>query len=342
MTTQAVEYQNFSDFHEAVKALVAPEGLGEELIIFFRDQVGNALADIQTLIPQARVMNVSMFDKSDATEFCGASILNGPAEKVTQVFVYLPGTDCRKYFYKRVDTAAIDCWQERQRCVLCAAAEPPSYALYSSPFCNYSIAGDTACDTAYPYVTASEDDCRFKSLDDDDRMFAVGPDGKLFLAPRFPCHYVVVAQSQGIRKKFNNADQVLIDQQIREAVVNYVEHKVALKEKDRVAAGDYFNAYTLNLRMLRYRYWDETNVEAKRDCSAALEERMSSFLPLYQTSGLATSSQTGDSDEVQEVLRGETPPVNGPEDPTRPAIFYYKAGFGEGLLTWDPDLLVWG
>lgn len=333
-----LEYQSFDTFRSTVQGLVAPESLAEELIPFFRDQVGNALADIQTLIPGTRVMNVSMYDKADSTEFCAASILNGPAEKITQVFAFKPGLDCRKYFYKRVDTAAIDCWQEQQRCVLCNFTD--STAIYDSYFCNYSINGLYGCDV--PYITVPEDDCRFRSLGDDDRIFAVGPDRKLFLAPRFPCGYAIVVQSQGIRRKFNNADQVLIDQQIREAVVNYVEHKVALKEKDRVAAGDYFNAYTLNLRTLRYRYWDEENVEAKRDCTGAISQLMSTFQPLYQTSGLATSTQTGQGDDVQEVYRGDSPPAQ-PEDPSRPALFIYKPNspFGTGMLSWDPDLQDW-
>lgn len=276
-----IEYQSFSAFRDVVQRLVAPEDLGEEMEPFFRDQIGNALADIQTLIPWYREMNVDFYTKEMVNEFCAASIFDGPVGKPVTMFAYKPGSDCKKFYYQRKSTAAIDCWMEQQRCTQCAVTTPPSTAIYDSPYCNYIIGGEVACDP--PYMTAEEDDCRFRNLDDDDRIFAIGADYKVFAAPRFPCNYILAIQWQGIRRKWDNAHLVPVDQQLREAVVNYVEAKMAVKERNSSAARDYLDLYSVNLRMLNHRYNDEQRTDPKRDCSAGIEELMAAFNPLYAT-----------------------------------------------------------
>jgi len=281
-----IEYQPFDTFRSTVQELVAPEDLAEQLAPYFRDQVGNALSDIQTLIEGFRSMNVMLFGKADVNEFCAASIFQGPVGKVTQLFAYKPGKDCRKLYYQRTSVAAVDCWMERQRCVLCNAKDPPSHQIYDSPYCNYWLEGDEACGPPY-LLTEPEDDCKFRGLDDDDRIFAVGPDYKVYAAPRFPCGYNLLLQWQGVNRKWNDNDLVLVDQQLREAVTNYVEHKVAMKEKDTGTSKFYFDAYTVNLRTIRYRYGDEHDTEAKRDCSAGVEQLMADAHSLYPTPAYA-------------------------------------------------------
>lgn len=342
----AIEYQSFTDFLAVVQPLVAPEDLGEEMTSFFRDQVANALADLQTMIPWLRGFNVNIYTKADVEEFCAASIVQGPQGKVTQLFAYLPGRDCKKLYYKRSTTAAIDCWVERQRCVQCALTPAPT-DIYDTPYCNYVIGGETAC--APPYLNGAEDDCRFKGLDDDDRIFAVGPDYKVFAAPRFPCGYYLLMQWQGIRRKWDDADLVPVDQQMRECVVNRVEKKMAMKERDFAAAREYEAEYTLCLRTLRYRYHDEQDVESKRDCTAAIEQMLPAFAPLYTTadfspygggtgggSGGGGGGSTGSSG-VQQVYSGRDPLP--PDDPTLPALSYPVGG---GTVTqWDVASQTW-
>lgn len=277
----AIEYQPFSEFYSTLLPLVAPEDLGEELQPLFRDQIGNALADIQTLIPWFRGFNVDIIEKggtNGVSEFCNASIFQGPIGKITQIFAYKPGLDCRKYHYKRASIAALDCWMERQRC-LCPATTPVSTSIYDSPYCNYVVAGEDACEA--PFLSGEEDDCRFRSLCSNDRIYAVGPDYKVYAAPRFPCGYLLMVHWQGIRRKWDTGSLVPVDQQLREAVVNYVEHKMALKERNSMAMQEYFAEYTLNLRMLNYRYHDEMDTSPARDCSAGIDQLMSSFSPLY-------------------------------------------------------------
>lgn len=274
----AIEYQTFTDFYEVVKDLVAPEALAEELADYFRDQIGNALADIQTLIPWTRGFNTSIYTKAEVEEFCATSVFQGPVGKITQLFAYKPGRDCRKIHYRRVSTAKIECWVEAQRCVQCTF-DPEPTNIYDTPYCNYVIGGETACDV--PYLNGEEDDCKFRNLPDDQRIFAVGPDYKIYAAPRFPCGYYLLMQWQGIRRKWEDTDLVMVDQQIREAVVNYVEKKQAMKERDFVTAKQYEQEYAVNLRTIKYRYHDEQDPEAHKDCSAAIERLLPAFSSLY-------------------------------------------------------------
>lgn len=278
----AIEYQPFSAFRTAIQQLVAPEDLAENLEAYFRDQVGSGLCDIQTLIERYRSFNLRFFRKEDVSEFCAASIFEGPVGKVTQLFAYKPGKDCRKFYYKHASLAEIECWQERQRCVLCNATDPPSHNIYDSPYCNYWLEGDEGCGPPY-MVTAEEDDCKFRALDDDERIFAVGPDYKIYAAPRFPCGYNLLIQWQGINRKWEDSDLVPVDQMLREAVNNYVEYRIATKEKDTAMAKFYFEAYTVCLRTLRYRYLDEVSTDFKRDCTSGLAQLMADTHELYAT-----------------------------------------------------------
>ncbi len=276
----AIEYQTFAVFRSVIQDLVAPEGLAENLETYFRDKVAGALSDIQTFLPWLRSFNVDFYQKGDINEFCSASIFDGPVGKITQLFAYKPGVDCAKYHYQKVNTSELDCWMERQRC-LCPATDPPSPNIYDSPYCNYVIAGDAAC--AIPYLTSTEDDCRFKSLDDDDRIFAVGPDYRIYAAPRFPCGYILCVQWQGIRRKWSDTDLVPVDQQIRDAVEQFVEWRMAKKERMFDASIDSKNEYQSALRILKYRYQQEQEADLKRDCTTAINQIMPAFLAAYMT-----------------------------------------------------------
>lgn len=274
----AIEYQAFSDFQTTLKTLLAPEGLAEALEDLFRSELSSALADIQTLIPWTRGFNVNIYTKAEVEEFCSTSVFQGPLGKVTQLLAYRPGRDCKKFFYKRVSSAKIDCWVESQRCVQCTFTPPP-VNIYDTPYCNYVIGGETAC--ALPYLNGTEDDCRFASLADNDRIFSVGPDYKIYAAPRFPCGYYLLLQWQGIKRKWLDADLVPVDQQFQDCVTNRMERNIAKKERQWDAMRAYDADYAIALRTIRYRYHDEQDEELQRDCSAAIERLLPAFSSLY-------------------------------------------------------------
>jgi hypothetical protein len=303
MSANAIEYESFTDFLARITNLVAPEELAENMQDYFREQVGNALSDIQTLIPWTRRFNVETFGKDGVEEFCAASVFQGPVGKITQLFAYRPGRDCKKLYYRRVTSAKIDCWIEAQRCVQCTLAPPPPN-IYDTPYCNYVVLGETAC--APPYLSGTEDDCRFLSLNDQDRMFAVGPDYKVYAAPRFPCGYTLFMQWQGVRRKWTDLSAVPVDQQLRECVINRVQKKIAMQEKDWTAMRAYDEEYTVCLRTLRFRYHDEQDPELERDCSAAIERMLPAFSALYAPSQIveevciSDSLGSGSGDDVLE------------------------------------------
>lgn len=274
----AIEYESFLVFLDRIKPLVAPEALAENMEDYFREQVGNSLADLQTLIPWTRGMNFNIYMKDDVEEFCATSVFQGPQGKITELSAYKPYRDCKKLHYKRVSTAKIDCWIEAQRCVQCTFTPPP-VNVYDTPYCNYVVLGETACHP--PYLTGTEDDCRFLSLPDDQRIFSVGPDYKVYAAPRFPCDYYLLMQWQGIRRKWNDNDPVPVDLQIREAIINRVQKKIGLIERDWIAAREYDAEYAICMRTLRYRYHDEQDPELQRDCSAAIERLLPEASSLY-------------------------------------------------------------
>jgi len=277
--SDTIQYQTFEAFHTAIKAEVAPEGLADNLVTPFRSWVGVSLSEIQLFIPLLRTFNARFITKEMVNEFCGTSIFQGPVGKITQLFAYKPFKDCKKLYYKRVSTAEIDCWMERQRC-LCPATTPPQTDVYLSPYCNYVIPGEDACGS--PYLNGDEDDCRFKSLDDDVRVFSVGPDYKVYAAPRFPCNYVLLLQWQGINRTWVPSDLVPIDNLLQQAVASYCEHRVFMKEHQGATSG-YYDAYVDMMRTLRKRFDDEFQTPPKRDCTSAIAQIQSAFIPGYMS-----------------------------------------------------------
>lgn len=275
----AISYITFDTFHDRVKAEVSPEGLAENLITPFRNWVGVGLSEVQVWIHWYREFNARFITKSDVTEFCGTSIFQGPRGKITQLFAYRSGTDCRRFHYKRVSQAEVDCWMDRQRC-LCPASDPPETEIYLSPYCNYVIPGEDAC--AIPYLTGEEDDCRFTHLDDDCRIFAVGPDYRVYAAPRFPCNYILLLQWQGINKAWADGDVVHDDNQLQDAIVKYVEHRVFMKENQGKISG-YYDAFVDSMRILRKRWEDEQNTPEERDCTSAIAQLTATLHSVYQT-----------------------------------------------------------
>lgn len=341
-----IEYQSFADFLDVIQPLVAPEDLGEELEAYFREQTANALSDLQTLIPWLRNFNVQFVTKTMVNEFCNASVFDGPVGKVAQVYAYKPGVDCKRYYYKKVQTSQMECWTERQRC-MCPATTPPSSEVYDSPYCNYVLNGDTVC--LEPYLTGEEDDCKFKSLTDDDRIFAISPNYQIHAAPRFPCGYVLVVQWQGIKRKWVDTDLVPIDQQLREAIINYVEAKIAKKEREWTAKDHYELEYSTGLRTLMFRYHDEQASDMERDCTAAIEQLMPAILPVYETPvygpdgvsvypGGGTGGGSGGSGSgTVQVYEGRAPAA--PDDPTQAAIDFPTGG--GSIQQWSVTLQSW-
>ena len=125
-------------------------------------------------------------------------------------------------------------------------------------------------------------------------------------------------------------------------MVNYVEAKVAKKQRDFTAKREYEDDYTVNLRTIKYRYGDEQNPEAKRDCSTAIEQLMSAVIPAYETPFYGPASGcivTGDTEvDLQQVYSSDTPPTQ-PDDPQQAALWYPL--LGGTVLQWSISTQSW-
>lgn len=280
---------SFADFFTAVKQVAVPEGVGVNVENAVRDYVVNGLMRTQTFIPCLKNQNVDFFLKASAKEFCGVDIINGPRGIIQGVYAFKPGADCKKYFYDQVHPDQINCWIEKSRCH-CPPTTPPSYAIYDSPYCNYLLDADTAC--AAPYITIPEDDTAFKSACAE-RLFAKGPDNKLYLAPRFPCGYVVAVHWEGIKYRYNDYDAVPDDEDLISAVALFTEAHLAQKDRDIVSHRSLMDSYSEMMRDMAHRCRQERMINANRDCASS--DAMSAFVnplpennPYYSDLGIVS------------------------------------------------------
>lgn len=261
-----------------------PEQLGDNLVTYFRNAVVNGLISVQTYIECQRDFHIDFYGKEHATDFCGADILNGPRGIVTSVFAYLPGTDCRKEFYTRRSTEFVECRIEESRCARCDATDPPTYSLYTAPYCNVPAFGPYACDSIY--VSDPEDDTCFRASE---RWFAIGPDYRFYLYPRFPCGYLLGVQWQGIKRVWLDNDGVCDDEDLLMAVSRYAEAELARKdgEFDRMhelmgsAAVAPLGSYRALLRDMRHRCQQERRIREPKDCTPIIDSLLPLVTPLY-------------------------------------------------------------
>lgn len=263
----------FSSFYRDIKAIAVPEGLGTNVEPAFRNYVTNGLIRTQTFIPCLRSSNIDFQCQMDARDFCNAAILDGPDGMILQVYVFKPGKDCRKFYYDPVSTNFINCWVEEQKCTLCDATTPPTDYVYNDPYCNYVIPGDVVCDT--PYLPAVPEDDRIFRLCTN-RYFAVGPDKKIYLAPRFPCGYVVAIHYEGIKRTYRNNDPVWEEDDIKHAVAKFAEAELALKDRDTQSWQALMITYNELMRDINHRCRRERRLPLRRDCGG---EQVDSLLP---------------------------------------------------------------
>ncbi len=88
--------------------------------------------------------------------------------------------------------------------------------------------GNTGCRPPY-LAQEPEDDCAFKLSD---KFFAIGPNQKLWLFPRFPCGYIIGVHWKGIRRTYLDNDYVPDDEDLKDAVACYVESEIARRVED--------------------------------------------------------------------------------------------------------------
>lgn len=350
----------FSSFLTAVKTLAHPEGLAENLEPYFRNAVVNGLIDLQTYVPPTRNHHHDFFCQVGMKDFCNAGIFNGPRGIVQSVYAFKPGKDCQKFHYDRVSTNYIDCWIERQRCA-CGETVPASSSIYDAPYCNYPTAGNVTC--GEPYLPAGESEDNDACFQAEDRWFAVGPDYRMFIAPRLPCGYVLAVHWQGIKRCYGDNDSVLEDEDIKMAVADFSESRGGLKDRDLGSASAMKVSWHDRLRGIAHRFRMETRLQPRHDCSSEAIDALLPFInPLvldnpYDLSCNKPADSTAPTIDCDDAVTA-TVPVSAckpqiviytadptaealvPDNQNCPAMAYRADGQGP-ILTWNITTHVW-
>lgn len=214
-----MSYIPYSEFEERVKAIVFPDGEAENLSITHTGYIKDALINLQTFVPCLKDNHVDFYGKEDFQDWCNASMGYISRGEVHAVYAFKPGKRCRKLFYDQKSMSFIDSWMQRQRCVVCPDSEDEDN-ITRSPACNILSDADLYCDD-----NEEESDCLFKG---GRRFYGIGPNNKLFLAPRFPCGYKIAVHWAGIKRDWQDADPLPDDMDLIMAVSRYVMAQRAL------------------------------------------------------------------------------------------------------------------
>lgn len=203
-----------------------PDGEAENLVNTHNSYIKDALINLQTYVPCLRDNNVDFYGKDTMQEWCNIDIFTGQRGSIHAVYAFKPGTDCRKFYYDPKSTAFIDQWIEKQRCTNCSDSDDSDASR--SPACNTRADAEEICndpESAQYGDDGVESDCGWKKSN---RYYAIGPNGKTFLAPRIPCGYVVAVHWEGVKTRWSDSDPVLEDDAVTIAVAKFVQAQRAI------------------------------------------------------------------------------------------------------------------
>lgn len=213
----------YSEFRDSVIEMAFPEGAAEKLKTkTIYNYVQDGLINLQTFVPCLKDNNVDFYDKDEFQEWCGLDFGYIERGVVHAVYAFKPGKECAKYHFDQKSTSFIGEWMDKQRCVECSDQEDPD-DITRSPLCHEMVNADVACDD--DYTNSDESDCLFKSSR---RYYGIGPNHKLYLAPRIPCGYKVAVHWEGLKRTWDDASPVPDDTELKLAVVKYVLAQAAL------------------------------------------------------------------------------------------------------------------
>lgn len=218
------DYDLNPGFVERVNQIVFPDLQPENLILPHRNYIINGLILAQTHIVCLRESNVSFFQKSESQDNCNVSIIHdAPRGRIHGVFAFKPCQGCTRQRYEQRPTAFIMRYVDKWAVCNCAT---------ENDICNARRDGDEVCAAQ----TAEEDDTTFLCAD---KNFAYGIKNKLYLAPRFPCGYIVGVHWEGIKRAYNDVDLITDDNDVIDLIAHYLEGEKHLRldrDMDRWAA----------------------------------------------------------------------------------------------------------
>ncbi len=280
----------FSAFRTAINTLVFPEGQAEVRVPLFRNFIVNALIQLQTFVESYQSVNVNFYDKDQSWDDCGLSIVQACRGRIGAVYAFKPSCRCTRYFYDSASLEKISCFYEHCRChqsgrCCCGQSMFSAPSLYTANpyYCGDYVDGNTGCRP--PYLEAEpEDDCAFALSE---KYFAIGPNQKLWLFPRFPCGYILAVHWRGIRRSYLDSDYVPDDDDLKDAVACYVESEIARRvDKDQAGADKLYADYRMKAGDIIFREEQDLKPRCTRVCVDGLD--MSELVQIYPDNNYPT------------------------------------------------------
>lgn len=315
----------FQAFRTAINTLVFPDGQAETKVPLFRNFLVNGLIQLQTFVESYQLVNVNFYDKDQSWDDCGLSIIQGCRGQINAVYAFKPSCRCQKFFYEPASLEKLSCLYENCRCQAAASCCGQTTAIgavsaYSQNpyYCGDYIDGNRGC--LPPYLAAQpEDDCEFKISD---RYFAIGPNQKIWVYPRFPCGYILAVHWRGIRRTYLDVDYVPDDEDLKDAIACYVESEVARRvDKDQATADKLFANYRLKAGDIIFREEQDLKPRATRVCVEGLD--MSELVQIYPDNPYPT--QVGETCATGGEAPAEPEPFSDTGD-----LFWWPFGEASG------------
>lgn len=273
-------YILFSSFKRDIFELVFPEGMAEHRVPLFRNFVVNALIQLQTYVESYQLVNVGFYDKDQSFDDCGLSVIQACRGQIGAVYAFKPSCRCTRYFYDSASLEKLSCLYENCRCAQSGCTPRSLFSLSNytrdPAYCGYNVEGNEGCRPPY-LAMEPEDDCVFKASD---KHFAIGPNNKLWLYPRFPCGWLVAVHWRGIKRSYLETDYVLDDEDLKDTVAAYVESQQARRvDKDQATADKVYADYRLKAQDIIFREERDLKPRATRICVEGLD--LSDLVQIY-------------------------------------------------------------
>lgn len=176
--------------------------------------IQNALITAQTYVECLRQNNVQTYTLDDATVNCGVAVFtNLDHARVGAVYAYKPNRGCKRLHFTQQSVNKIMCYVDGFASCKCKD---------EGDICNAVRSGNAVCDNLELCAEwdGEEDDSAFKC---DDRIFAVGASGRLYVAPRIPCGYRLAVHWEGIKYRYADADLISDDPDLLDLISTYVQ-----------------------------------------------------------------------------------------------------------------------
>jgi len=253
----SIVYTTYQEFARDVRRIAFPDGMSDRMRISVENYIWVALIKAQKYIDLLRGIHVNFYFPDQLEAHCGVGRVLAPRGKINAVYAFTCDDQCVKAFYDHATAQRIDCWRQQNRCEWQNAQDIST--------------GWELCYPNYPYVSEAleEEDRRFLRRE---RLFAVDRSYRLYLAPRFPCQYILAVHWEGLRRSWNDSDLIAQDDDLLDWVAFETQAEVALRH-DRNPKRHEILQREADERFADLAWWanEERRIQARHECVHGLD-----------------------------------------------------------------------